>query len=55
MNVDQSGRNNLIFNIDQCRAVGWEVGANRIDDAATHAHVEGAIAAARRIDQSAAF
>jgi len=55
MNVDQPGRDNLIFNIDHCRAVGWEIGANRVDDAATHAHVKQPVAAARRIDQSAAF
>jgi poly-gamma-glutamate capsule biosynthesis protein CapA/YwtB (metallophosphatase superfamily) len=55
MNIDQSRRNNMIFDLDDLGAVGWKPGVDGVNDALAHAHVEEAIAATRRVDQSAAF
>jgi hypothetical protein len=53
MNVDQSGRYDEI-DVDDWRP-GRRSGADGINKAVTDKHVEVAVAAARRIDQSAAF
>src|SRR5882724_4364648 len=55
MHVDQSRRDNLIFNIDNRRAVRIEIFTDRLDLAVAHADVENTILAASGIDQPTTF
>ena len=55
MNVDQSRRDDVIFDIDHGRAVRFEIRADGVDLAVADANVEDAIFAAGGIDQAAAF
>jgi hypothetical protein len=55
MNVDQSGRDDATFDVDDRGALGWKSGADSVNDALAHADVEESVAAARWIDQSAAL
>jgi hypothetical protein len=55
MNVDQPGRDDAPFDVDDRAVLGWKPGADGVNNTLAHAHVEEAVAAARRVDQSAAF
>ena len=55
VNIDQAGRDDAVFDIDDRRAVGAEIDANGRDLAVAHADIELAVCAAGRIDQAAAL
>ena len=55
VNVDQTGCDDAIFDVDHGRAVRFEIRSDGVDLAVAHANVENAILAAGGIDQAAAF
>ena len=55
MNVDQSRRDDMVFDIDHGRTVRFEIRSDGVDPAVADANVENAILAAGGIDQTAAF
>ena len=55
MDVDQSRRDDMIFDIDHGRAVRFEIRSDGVDPAVADANVEKAILPAGRIDQTTAF
>ena len=55
MDVDQSWRNDVVFDIDHGGAVRFEIRSDGVDPAVAHADVEDSVLAAGGIDQTAAF
>src|SRR6266542_1634648 len=55
VNIDQSRCDDVVFDVEDGRAVWFEIRTDGIDFAVAHADVERTILVARRIDQSAVF
>jgi hypothetical protein len=55
VNIDQPGRDDVVFDVDHRPDVRLEIRSNRIDFAVAHADVENTVLGVRGIDQPAAF
>src|SRR5437773_12226712 len=55
MNVNQSRRDDMIFDIDHGSVVDFKIRTDRVNLTVAHANVEKAILPAGRIDETAAF